>query len=126
MIHVADVQISHRLAGALTGGYQQRSQLPYLLPILVADIESAIDWWMDAFLPLGALPPQRLQAAINAAYTAAEEQDSAAMAAERVLAAVPEAEAEVIRAELARIKLSGKRWWLVGGDHVRGGTCRHG
>ncbi len=93
--------------------------------ILVADIESAIDWWMDAFLPLGALPPQRLQAAINAAYTAAEEQDGAAMAAERVLAAVPGAEAEVIRAELARIKLSGKRWWLWGGDRVRGGMRRH-
>lgn len=87
--------------------------LSTLPPNLGADIESAIDWWMDAFLPLGALPPQRLQAAINAAYTAAEDQDGAAMAAERVLAAVPEAEAEVIRAELARIKLSGERWWLI-------------
>ena len=73
-----------------------------------ADIESAIDWWMDAFLPLGALPPARLQAAINAAYTSAEEQDGSAMAAEAVLAAAPEAEAEVIRAELGRIKLSGE------------------
>ncbi|PRW44382.1 Histone-lysine N-methyltransferase setd3 [Chlorella sorokiniana] len=73
---------------------------------LFTDIESAIDWWMDTFLPLGALPPERLQAAINSAYTSAEEQDSSAMAAERVLAAAPEAEAEIIRAELARIKLS--------------------
>lgn len=73
-----------------------------------ADIEAAIDWWMDTFLPLGALAPERLQAAINSAYTSAEEQDGAALAAERVLAAAPEAEAEVMRAELARIKLSGE------------------
>lgn len=66
-----------------------------------------MDWWLDAFLPLGALPPARLQAAINSAYTAAEEQDGTALAAESVLQAVPEAEAEVLRAELARIKLSG-------------------
>lgn len=87
------------------------------LPTL-PDIESAVDWWLDAYLPLGALSPQRLTAIINAAYTAAEEQDSAALAAEQVLRAVPEAEADVIRAELARIKLSGAlpglRGWVVG------------
>lgn len=66
-----------------------------------------MDWWLGAFLPLGALAPARLTAAINAAYSAAEDQDGAALAAAPVLAAVPEAEADVIRAELARIKLSG-------------------
>lgn len=71
-----------------------------------ADIEAAIDWWLAAFLPAGALPPQRLQLAIAAAYEAAEQQDSSAQAAEAVLSAVPEAEAEVIRSELARIKLA--------------------
>lgn len=81
---------------------------PSTAPRPSADIEAAIDWWMDTFLPLGALPPERLQAAINSAYTSAQEQDGTALAAERVLAAVPEAEAEVMRAELARIKLSGE------------------
>ncbi len=72
-----------------------------------ADIESCIDWWLDRYLPPGAMPPAALQAAINAAYSAAEDQDTASGAAEAVLAVVPEAEAEVIRAGLARIKLSG-------------------
>lgn len=53
------------------------------------------------------LGPQALQAAITAAYTAAEEQDSSAAAAEATLAAMPEVEADVARAELAQIKLSG-------------------
>jgi len=57
---------------------------------------------------VGTLPPQRLQAAISAAYTAAEDQDGSSLAAAPVLDAVPEAEAEVIRAELAKIKLSGE------------------
>lgn len=73
---------------------------------LFGDIEGAIDWWLDTFLPPGVLPPQRLQALINAAYDAAEQQEGSTAAAEAVLAAVPEAEADVIRAELSRIKLS--------------------
>lgn len=76
------------------------------------DIESCIDWWLALYLPPGALPPAALQAAINGAYSAAEDEDGAAGAAEAVLAVVPEVEAEVIRAELARIKLSGG--WAVG------------
>ena len=81
---------------------------PIPLPT-ASDIESTIDWWLDRHLPPGALPPQRLQAAINAAYSAAEDEDGAAMAAAQVLAAVPAEEAEVIRAELDTIKLSGER-----------------
>ncbi|KAL4428352.1 hypothetical protein ABPG75_002441 [Micractinium tetrahymenae] len=73
---------------------------------LFTDIESCIDWWLARYLPARAMPVPALQAAINAAYSAAEDQDSAAGAAEAVLAAVPEAEAEVIRAGLDRIKLS--------------------
>lgn len=66
-----------------------------------------MDWWLDAYVPLGALPPERLTRAINAAYSAAEDQDGTSLAAAPVLEAVPETEADVIRAELARIKLSG-------------------
>lgn len=73
-----------------------------------ADVEAGVDWWLDAFLPTGAMPPQHLQLVISAAYDAAEQQDSSATAAEAVLASVPEAEADVIRAQLSRVKLSGE------------------
>ncbi|KAI3428549.1 hypothetical protein D9Q98_007371 [Chlorella vulgaris] len=73
---------------------------------LFTDIEGAIDWWLSAYLPAGALPPQRLQLVINAAYNSAEQEDTSAQAAQAVLATVPRAEAAVIRAELERIKLS--------------------
>lgn len=66
-----------------------------------------MDWWLVAFLPLGSVPAASLTRLINAAYSAAEDQDGAAMAAEGVLQAVPEGEADVIRAQLARVKLSG-------------------
>eukprot|EP00887_Chlorella_sp_A99_P005016 scaffold4.g5016.t1 len=55
----------------------------------------------------GVLDPRALQAAISAAYAAAEQQQAASGAAEAALAAMPEAEADVARAELARIRLSG-------------------
>lgn len=82
------------------------SHLHHALPSLPTDIEGAIDWWLSAYLPAGALPPQRLQLVINAAYNSAEQEDTSAQAAQAVLATVPRAEAAVIRAELERIKLS--------------------
>ena len=89
-------------------------------PSPCADIEAGIDWWLAAFLPAGALTPKQLQSVVQRAYDAAEQQGGSSALAQGIMASVPEAEAEVIRAELDKIKLSG------GGSGVDGcwqGRC---
>jgi hypothetical protein len=84
--------------------------LPYAssaCPSWFADFEAGIDWWLAAFLPAGALTPKQLQSVVQRAYDAAEQQGGSSALAQGIMAAVPEAEAEVIRAELDKIKLSG-------------------
>ena len=76
-------------------------------PSPCADIEAGIDWWLAAFLPAAALTPKQLQSVAQQAYDAAEQQGGSSALAQGIMASVPEAEAEVIRAELDKIKLSG-------------------
>ena len=79
---------------------------------MCADLESAIDWWLDdaTFLPAGVLGPQQLQAAIKAAYAAAEKEDGTTPEVRAALESMPSAEAEAARAELQRMKLTGAAW----------------
>lgn len=82
--------------------------------ILFCTIEEAIDWHLEKYVPIGGLPPSQLQAVINAAYAAAgkEEAEAAggnAAAMEAALEALPEVEAEKIRAERAAIKLLSRK-----------------
>jgi hypothetical protein len=80
--------------------------------ILFASIEDAIDWHLEKYIPLGKLPPNQLQEAISAAYTAAMREEGGAGGdgeeLEAALAAMSEAEADHIREERSAIKLLSK------------------
>ena len=83
--------------------------------ILFTNIEEVIDWHLEKYLPLGGLTPSQLQSVINAAYTAAAKEESAASdgksaaAMEAALESMPEVEADRVRADRAAIKLLSRK-----------------